>query len=239
MAPEPERSQEWMLTGTKIFESAMDAATDPLLLGPSRLPGWTGRHVVAHVAANADALRNLAWWAATGVQTPMYASTRQRNDDIEVGAQRPVEHLRRWCTGSADALAADLDALTTQQWQREVRTAQGRSVPATEIRWLRAREVMVHAVDLGSGTTFGDLPSGFLEDLLDDITVKRSATAGHPGVTLQDAATGRRWLVASPQPQDPVLSGPLPDLAAYLAGRDDGAGLHADQAITASLPAWL
>ena len=36
-----------------------------------------------------------------------------------------------------------------QHGAAEVVTAQGRTVPATEIPWLRAREVYVHVVDLG------------------------------------------------------------------------------------------
>jgi maleylpyruvate isomerase len=219
MAPAPERSRAWMDQGTVILDRALAAADDATLLGPTRLEGWTGRHLLAHLAANADALRNLAAWARTGAETPMYSSMDQRNEDIEAGSTRPVSELREWYAASTAALAADLDALTEEQWQHPVRTAQGRTVAATEVPWMRAREVMVHAVDLGTGTEFADLPEGFLLDLVDDIGAKRANTPG-------DHA--------------PEVSGPPAAVAAYLAGRSDGAGLTtADGSPVPTLPRWL
>src|SRR5260370_27441423 len=57
---------------------------------PSLLPGWTRGHVLAHLAGNADALRNLLIWARTGVKTPAYASQQARDEAIEAGARRPA-----------------------------------------------------------------------------------------------------------------------------------------------------
>jgi maleylpyruvate isomerase len=59
-------------------------------------------------------------------------------------------------------------------------TAQGRTVPATEIPWMRAREVCVHAVDLGAGITFGDLPADFTAALLADVVRKRAGAGEGP-----------------------------------------------------------
>ncbi|HEX6055807.1 MAG TPA: maleylpyruvate isomerase family mycothiol-dependent enzyme [Intrasporangium sp.] len=229
-----------MNEGTVIFDRALATADDELLTGPTGLAGWTGRHLLAHVAANADALRNLATWARTGTETPMYTSPGQREADIDAGSTRPVGDLRDWYAASAAALRADLEALSSEQWQRQVRTAQGRTVPAAEVPWLRAREVMVHAVDLGSGTTFADLPEGFLRDLLDDITVKRSGTADHPPLLLREADGPGTWLVAHSSPDAPRLSGPLAELAAYLSGRSDGSTFAtADGTPSPTLPRWL
>ena len=240
MAPSLVRARPWMNEGTVIFDRALAAADDELLTGPTGLAGWTGRHLLAHVAANADALRNLATWARTGTETPMYTSPGQREADIEAGSTRPVGDLRDWYVASAAALRADLEALSSAQWQHQVRTAQGRTVPAAEVPWLRAREVMVHAVDLGSGTTFADLPEGFLRDLLDDITVKRSDTADHPPLLLREADGPGTWSVTHSSPDAPRLSGPLAELAAYLSGRSDGSTLAtADGTPSPTLPRWL
>lgn len=240
MAPSLDRSWIWMEEGTVIFDRALAAADDDLLTCPTELAGWTGRHLLAHVAANADALRNLATWARTGTETPMYASPGQRDADIEAGSTRPVSELREWHAASAAALRADLDALSREQSQHPVRTAQGRTVPAAEVPWMRAREVMVHAVDLGTGTTFADLPEGFLRDLLDDITVKRSGTPDHPPLTLREADGPRTWSVAHPSPDAPHVSGPLAELAAYLSGRSDGSTLTTtDGNPSPTLPRWL
>ncbi|MFE3171614.1 maleylpyruvate isomerase family mycothiol-dependent enzyme [Amycolatopsis sp. NPDC059090] len=184
----PQDSRGWVAFGTELF---LTHATE--LSEPSALPGWTRKHLAAHVAANADALGNLVHWARTGERTPMYASMDQRNADIETGSQLSEARLTSWLQGSARSLASGMASLTPSQWQAEVVTAQGRTVPATEITWLRAREVCVHAVDLGTGLTFADLPEAFLSALVAEIQAKRGL--------------------------DAVPDGPLPDVAAYLAGR--------------------
>jgi maleylpyruvate isomerase len=124
----------------------------------------------------------------------MYSSPEQRAADIETGSTRPGDELRRWFDASAARLSAAMNALTTDQWSAEVVTAQGRTVPARETPWMRAREVLVHAVDLGTGTTFADLPSHFLQALVDDVTAQR----GHvPDI---DAPLDQRaaWLTGRP-----------------------------------------
>ena len=219
--------------GSILFLDRLARVDDGALSGPTALPGWTGRHVVAHVAANADALLNLAHWAASGRETPMYASPEQRNADIESGAQRTPEELRGWVHESAERLASALAGLSSDQWSREVRTAQGRLLPATEIPWLRAREVTVHAVDLDSGLGFEDLPEDFLLALIDDVVAKRSAVADHPPLVLQ-VADRPAWTVAGPgKPAD--VRGSAAGIAAYVTGRA-GAEVTSGAPV---LPAWL
>ncbi|WP_275290996.1 maleylpyruvate isomerase family mycothiol-dependent enzyme [Amycolatopsis sp. La24] len=184
----PGDARNWVSFGTELF---LTHAKN--LPGPSALPGWTRKHLAAHVAANAEALGNLVHWARTGERTPMYASPDQRNADIEAGSQRSEAQLTSWLRDSARSLESAMAALTPEQWQAEVVTAQGRTVPATEIPWLRAREVCVHAVDLGTGLAFADLPEAFLSALVAEIQAKRGL--------------------------DALPDGPLPDVAAYLAGR--------------------
>ncbi|WP_328396221.1 maleylpyruvate isomerase family mycothiol-dependent enzyme [Nocardia sp. NBC_00416] len=186
-------SLKWVEHGTGLLVTQVALLDEESIARPSMLPGWTRKHLVAHVAANADALGNLVHWARTGERTPMYSSADQRGADIESGARLSVTELVAWLNVSVHKLGVAVDALTGEQWRTEVVTAQGRNVPATEIPWLRAREVCVHAVDLGTGTTFADLPDEFLAALITDIRGKRGI--------------------------DEVPGGPLPEVAAYLAGR--------------------
>ena len=243
MAPAAPTSRAWMVEGTELFLRAMRGTSDDALAGPTALPGWTGKHLLAHVAANADALGNLVRWARTGEETPMYSSPEQRNADIADGAQRPVPDLREWVARSAKALAAGIDDLTDEQWEHEVRTAQGRLVPATEIPWMRTREVMIHAFDLSGAVGFRDMPHEFHAALLDDIVDKRSSTADGPALHLEPTDDERRWDVAGAG--DPTtVRGLLSQLAAYLSGRQAN-GLDADGAEGAPdgqvphLPRWL
>ncbi|MCX0273351.1 maleylpyruvate isomerase family mycothiol-dependent enzyme [Nocardia zapadnayensis] len=186
-------SLKWAEHGTGLFLTQTALLDDESMSAPSDLPGWTRKHLVAHVAANADALGNLVHWARTGEHTPMYSSPDQRNADIESGAALAAGELTTWLNEAVRTLSVAMEALRGDDWRNEVVTAQGRIVPATEIPWLRAREVGVHAVDLGTGTTFADLPDEFLSALVTDIRGKRGL--------------------------DEIPDGPLPEVAAYLAGR--------------------
>ncbi|RKN06266.1 maleylpyruvate isomerase family mycothiol-dependent enzyme [Streptomyces radicis] len=206
------RAAAWSAEGTALLLATVEGLTDDELSGPSALPGWTRRHVLAHVASNAEALGRLLHWARTGERTPMYASPERRAADIEEGARRPAPQLRSWARESAEALAAASAELPQRAWSAEVVTAQGRTVTAAEVPWMRAREVCVHAVDLAAGVTFADLPEGFCAALAAEVTARRAARDELP-------AAGLAGLTP-------------PDLAAYLTGRAVPEGLP-------KLPPWL
>ncbi|GLY06637.1 hypothetical protein Acsp01_70160 [Actinoplanes sp. NBRC 101535] len=159
------------------------------LNGPSGLPGWSRRHLVAHVHFNAQALLRLVSWAAAGTEKRMYASPQQRAAEIDEGATWEPGRLREAVRDSAGRLEKALGDLTPGQRQAQVVTAQGRTVPATEIPWMRAREVMIHAVDLDTGLTFDDLPGDFIAALLADVVLRRTATG--EGAGLASWLTGR------------------------------------------------
>lgn len=151
-------TRAWMDAGTKLFLEQVAGLGDEQFGDPSALPGWSRAHVIAHVHYNAHALRRLLYWARTGERTPMYDSVEQRTNEITEGAAQPADKLRELVRESAHALAADRDALPDRCWNNEVVTAQGRTVPVSEIPWMRTREVAVHAIDLNAGAGFGDLP---------------------------------------------------------------------------------
>jgi maleylpyruvate isomerase len=185
---------------TPVFLDAVDSLSEASFAEPTSLPGWTRAHVVAHVHSNAEALRRLVAWARTGEESRMYASPAQRIEEIERGARLDPEELRALVHESAAALADDLAGLTTSQLDNTVITAQGRSIAASEIPWLRCREVGVHAVDLDAGVTFRNLPDEFLAALVQDVIVKRtiagelaSIAAGLTGRARPDEPIGA-WL---------------------------------------------
>ena len=205
----------WVAQGTARCRKAIAGLDEAAYDAPSRVPGWTRRHVVAHLAGNAEAIGNLVHWARTGRPTPMYSSPEQRRATIESGAALPGDRLTAWFDESALALADAMAGLTAEQWQAAVVTAQGRTVPASETPWMRSREVMVHAVDLGTGVRFADLPERFLAELRADILARRG-----PG------AVG------------PVHGDPA-EITAYLAGRPY-TGVTTDGGSAAEpLPPWL
>ena len=215
----PDQTLAWMHDGTHRLLAALAVLPDGALKAPTALPGWNRRFLLSHVAANADALRNLLSWARTGEERRMYASPAERDAGIAAGAELPAADLRAWAESSAAALAADLDGLGDgPAWDAKIITAQGLTRSASEIPWMRVREVYIHVIDLAVGTGFGDLPGQFLTALLDDVTVRRSSAGGGPALIVAATDTGDRWEVAGSGSPVPV-SAPLPDLAAWLTGR--------------------
>lgn len=236
-------SLRWQQEGTGRFEAAVAALGDSDLAAPSALPGWSRAHLVAHLARNADALTNLLDWARTGIENPMYHAPGQRERDIETGAGQEPRNLR------ADLMAADLRLATATgshpeaAWDARVRSAQGRDIPASEVPWLRTREVWMHLVDLDAGASFDALPSGLVHALLDDITGTLSRREGAPDLILEATDDpGPTWTVADGSvPGARRVSGRAADLLRWAAGRPlptPGGGLTTEGPLP-ELPRWL
>ncbi|MFI0822059.1 maleylpyruvate isomerase N-terminal domain-containing protein [Streptomyces sp. NPDC021098] len=149
----------WMAEGHEYFMMCLKTVDDEELNGPTALPGWTGRHLLSHVGHNARALARLARWAETGEETPMYANSAARVEEIEAGAAWPMARLRGFVAEEQEQLSAALERVGGRRWKASVVTAQGRTVPATTIPWLRSREVWIHACDLPGGGDFGAFPT--------------------------------------------------------------------------------
>ena len=225
----------WIQEGTARLQAELDRLADQDLNEPCLLPGWTRRHLVAHLAANADALCRLAYWARTGDERRMYASKEQRNAEIEVGAVRPSTEIRHWFTDSCAQLTDDLGRLTGENWQASVVNAQGQTVSAREIPWLRAREVWVHAVDLAAGTSFAGLPEDFLTALAGDVAARRSYLGTGPALAVTASDTGAEWHIAGTG-ETQAVEAPLSVLGEWLTGRIAAA---AREAQLPDLPPWL
>jgi maleylpyruvate isomerase len=228
-------ARRWTQLGTALLAKEADLGDDALSV-PSALPGWTRGHLLAHVAANADGLGNLIHWAATGEPTPMYSSPEERAAGIERGPRLPGRDLQAWLDRSASALEDAMTRLSDEQWQASVTTAQGRTVPASEVPWMRAREACVHAVDLGTGVHFGDLPADFLIALCDDVVAKRGTSPG-PSLVLLGSDSGERWELSG-STSAVTLVGPQAEISAYLTGRPHSLVTAAGEEAPA-LPPWL
>ncbi|MBO0848980.1 MAG: maleylpyruvate isomerase family mycothiol-dependent enzyme [Pseudonocardia sp.] len=231
----------WMREGTTIFVGAVDRLSDDELRAPSALPGWTRAHVVGHIARNAEALGRLATWARTGVETPMYTSREQRDADIEASALLPVSRLRVELVDTALALATAFDTMSQADWQAAVRSAQGREIPASQVPWLRVREVWLHAVDLDSGTRVRDLPEGMLDALLDDVCGAMSGRPECPAAVLEPTdRDDRSWRLGPSDDATAVtVRGGAAELAGWLVGRCGGASLRASEGAVPEMPRWL
>jgi len=227
----------WLREGTALLSTVVEALTDDQLAQPSVLPGWTRAHVIGHVARNAEALGRLAAWARTGVPTPMYADREQRAAEIEAAAARPPGVLRDELATTAAALDAAVTGLDEDAWHAQVRSALGRTIPATEIPWLRVREVWLHAVDLAAGADIGDLPADLVGALLDDVTGTLNTRPGCPPLRLVPVDSDQILRLGPAATATTDVTAPASLLLAWVTGRAEAATVGAPAALT--LPRWL
>jgi len=222
--------------GTAYFAQRLAELSDSDLDGETLLSGWSRRHLLAHVGYNAAALCRLLDWAASGVETPMYASAEQRGREIAEGATLSAAALRNLFDHTVARLDEKWRHLPASAWDAQVRTAQGRLVPVSETAWMRTREVWIHTVDLGNGGRFGDFPDVVLESLLTDIVgmwQKKDLGAG----LILAVDGGEPVPVQQDSPPAEKVSGPLAAVVRWAAGRGTvGVGIEGD---LKQPPHWL
>ncbi|WOX08874.1 maleylpyruvate isomerase family mycothiol-dependent enzyme [Streptomyces sp. N50] len=194
---------------------------------PSRLPGWSRGHVLAHIARNADALVNVL------EGRPMYATASMRDADIDRDAPRPLDvqlaDVRESGARFQDAGAAPAD------WSRTVELRNGVTDSASRVPFRRWVEVELHHVDLGIGYELEDLPEEFTQREIDFLVERFTGHPDVPSTQLSDGthawSTGR----AADKPEVTVTGRPA-DLLGWLCGRRDGAALAVDGDSLPALP---
>jgi maleylpyruvate isomerase len=194
---------------------------------PSRLPGWSRGHVLAHLARNADALVNVL------EGRPMYVSGEARDADIERDAPRPLDAQLADVRASAERFQETTAA--PADWSRTVELRNGVTDSASRVPFRRWVEVELHHVDLGIGYELEDLPAEFTEREIDFLADRFS---GHPDVPPTRLTDGTRaWSTgrAADAPEITVRGTPA-DLLGWLAGRRDGSGLTVEGGPLPSLP---
>ena len=137
--------------------------TDADARAATGLDGWSVGHLLTHLARNADANRNAAEGAAAGEVRPMYASTEQRDADIEAGSGRPAAELVDDVRSSIEALEAAWASLDDNTWATGKGASPFGELPLPETVWRRWREIAVHLGDLDASYD----PSALDEDYLD------------------------------------------------------------------------
>ena len=222
MTPPVSQTLRWWSDGERAVAGRLDRLADDDLAAPSRLPDWSRAHVVAHLARNADALGNLLAWARTGVETPMYPSREVRDADIATTAGLSPAELRADYAAACARFAEAVDTLPEEAWTAEVRNMPGKPIPATDVPWMRAKEIWVHGVDLDGGLSFTDLPADFCAALVDDVLALFEARGQALDVTVVATDVDRSWGRAARRCEGPVTA-----IAAWLT-RSDASGLTGD-----------
>lgn len=228
--------------GQARWARALGDLRDDELDKPSLLPGWSLRHVIAHVGFNARAIARLVEWARTGEENPMYASPEQRGEEIDFGATLPADALRNLCAHASIHLNVEWRDLPDRDWSNIVRTAQGRLVPVSETVWMRTREVWIHAIDLNTGIGTEDFPDHLVDLLLDDLLAvwRRKRSDSDRNVVLHPTDREQSYSVLEIQgPDDLVVHGTAADIVGWGIGRTRRGVTTPDGSAAEAAPGWL
>jgi maleylpyruvate isomerase len=217
--------------------------SDGEVAGPSLLPGWSRGHVLTHIARNADGLRNLLIWARTGIETPQYASSQAREDEITAGAARTAAEQAADIRDSGEAFLSEAATLDAAAWQASVAGLRGPAHPAWVVLSRRLSELEIHHVDLNAGYGPADWPESFVREFLGKVTSAFDEAAAAEPAELTDASSGLTYRIgtAGTTAAEPrhFVSGPGGQLLAWLLGRDDGATLSVRPGgRLPAVPAW-
>ncbi|MGP4042899.1 maleylpyruvate isomerase family mycothiol-dependent enzyme [Streptomyces sp. 2A115] len=226
---------------TERLLTAVAKLDNASLAEPSRLPGWSRGHVLAHLARNADALVNVL------EGRPMYISGDARDAEIERDAPRPLDvqlaDVRESAARFQEKGTAPAD------WSRTVELRNGVTDSASGVPFRRWIEVELHHVDLGIGYELEDLSEEFTQREINFLTER---FRGHPDVPAllikQDdgrmiptgavESLSKEQVESGYQPPLPeiTVSGRRADLLGWLCGRRDGSALRVDGSLLPVLP---
>ncbi|MFF1697364.1 maleylpyruvate isomerase family mycothiol-dependent enzyme [Streptomyces sp. NPDC058257] len=193
---------------------------------PSRLPGWTRGHVLAHLARNADALVNVL------AGRPMYVSADARDADIERDAPRPLAEQLVDVRESAERF--ETRAAVPADWTRTITMRNGVTDSASRVPFRRWAEVELHHVDLGIGYGLEDLPEEFVRRETAFLAARFSGNADVPPTRVTDGT--HAWSTGRDGEPEVTVFGPAPDVVGWLAGRRDGSALTAEGGLLPALP---
>jgi maleylpyruvate isomerase len=228
---------------TALFE-AVDGLDGSAIHGPSRLTGWTRGHVVSHLARNADGLVNLLHWARTGIESPMYASSADREADIEEGAHRLAQVQQEDLRAADERFFMATEVMSATDWEARVTNRHGEPVLVALVPWMRLAEVLVHHVDLNVGTDFDrvvELAGEQAELLVDYVVTRYDDKPEIPAMRLAvelPSGDERTWLLGSGAQPAEVRS-PAASALAWLTGRDETGAQTTTAADLPRLPAWM
>ncbi|MER5462853.1 maleylpyruvate isomerase family mycothiol-dependent enzyme [Streptomyces sp. NPDC002668] len=223
---DPVRDLVSVREATERLLAAAAGMDDAACAEPSRLPGWSRGHVLAHLSRNADALVNIL------EGRPMYVSAEAREADIERDALRPLgvqlADVRNTTARFQAAGAVPAD------WSRTVELRNGVTDAAARVPFRRLIEVELHHVDLGIGYELEDLPEEFTGREIAFLAQRFSGRADVPPTRI--VADSGEWRTGGEDGTPVTVSGAAPALLGWLAGRRDGADLDTAGALLPSLP---
>lgn len=207
MSPEPAVIPE-VRDAAERLDAVLVEVDDSAVRASSGLPGWSRGHVLTHIANFSEAMTRQVEEALAGRLIEMYDGGRPaRVAAIEAGAGRSAEELKQHVSRATKGLTAAWDRV--DDWSRPVLHRDGTLADTVYTGW---REIEIHTVDLALEPTSDQWPTEFCLHLFDFL---RPRTPEGTHLILQAGET--RWEHGEGEPV--LLTGTLPDLTAWFAGR--------------------
>lgn len=205
------------------LEPVLAHLTDEDVAAPSRLPGWTRGHVLAHLAGvGAGVARQLEHARARRLVDFYDGGRPARDAAIEAGAGAAADVHARDVLATALRVESALAALGAEDWDAPTRYRDQPALAAAHAWW---RELAIHLVDLDLGVG-GDSWSPELLDHLVEFLAPR-VPAGVL-VALVPGGGASRWEVGAGTPVR-VRAERAEDLVAWLAGREPSGEVTAER----------
>ncbi|MCZ7935459.1 maleylpyruvate isomerase family mycothiol-dependent enzyme [Agrobacterium leguminum] len=220
--------------GTAYFARKLNELSDGELALPSLVPGWTRRHVIAHVGFQARALARLVEAARLGRRREMLEEPEAQNEDIAFGASLPAHALRYLFKHSQVHLDVEWRDLDEAGWRAQVEPLNGGLVEIAQTPWLRTREIWLRAVDLDNGASLLDVPSEVVDRLLREAAQALDMRGQPFSLMLKPTDRVGSTVIGSGKN---TVSGPAADLLRWLTGRGPRRSLVFDREI-ADPPFW-
>lgn len=178
---------------------------------PSLLENWTRRHVLAHIARNAESHVHLFAEASEGREGEQYpGGAAARAAGIDSYAQLSAGELVAKNRAAIYALESAWARSPAVAWDGAGRNSSGVRLKTRDLPMMRWREVEVHTTDLGTGLTYADW---------DPLYVRYDL----PRMTMMQTSRAPMGLSALPES---ALRLSEPERLAWLLGRHAPAGLE-------------
>lgn len=152
----------------QLLLQVVDTLSADDLDAPSRLPGWSRRTLVGHLALNARShvhLLGCAERGETGEQYPGGAAARE--SAINGAASWPDDVAVKNLRAAVYELEGAWARATHEVWQGTGVTASGAVIAMHELPFLRWRECVVHLSDMDAGHDWDTWPSLYVRLELD------------------------------------------------------------------------
>ncbi|WP_433265213.1 maleylpyruvate isomerase family mycothiol-dependent enzyme [Micromonospora vinacea] len=203
--------------------ATVDRLDEDELRGPSRLPGWSRAHVLAHLSRGADSRVRLLEAARTGRAIPQYPDEAYRDREIQQWARRSRSELVADFRAADERLRVAIAEHPADCWGRIVHWLGDEERSVDDVVPSRLRELEIHHVDLDAGYGARDWPEWFVQTELSGVVADLRDRPGVPDLRLVVSGEDTAHQFGS-QPARTV-QGEASALLAWLIGRGDGGGL--------------